>query len=359
MPSGRLSGPELKIVRDAIDQAFVLREFEALLEDYVDVRLDKYITVTSQPFPDILRIVVRGLDLDNRLDKMIEAAIEVRPNDPKVKALRSFISVPLEPAADPYDVGSLYLMDASLPFFDRGTLRRELRPLGDGQRRTLLINGDHCSGKTYTLYLFDFVARTSGRFEFIYCDLRRLVAGGRVPPERLARHITEPMQLGEALPSRGPEKPEAWAADFAVWLEGRLRKGEQTYWVMIDHCRAALLDQGSEDLLVNLASRAETLDRLRLILVDYEGIVTLRSLRLKRVGEELVQPVTEEHVRDFFSSVHRYRRKQAGETAVPGVDDPDVQESIRNTWQQIDPDDEEWLVSLGKRVEIELGRILR
>lgn len=357
MPPGRLTGPELREVREAIYVAFDLASFDALLEDYIDVRSDKYFASKTEPFPTILRAVISGLAADGYLEQLLEALVTERPNHQKIQLLRRLAPAAPMLGGDPYDVGKLCLIDNSLPLFDRSTLRRELHSLGGGQRRTLVINGGRLSGKSYTRYLLDFVARMSRRFQFVYCDLRLLAAGGRIPPERLARLIAAPMQLGDSLPARGPETPEAWAADFAAWLEGKLAAGEQTYWVVIDHCNSHHLDLGSPELLVNLASRAETQDHLRLILMDYPDVVTLRSLQLRRVVEEKVEPITEDHVREFFRTVHYQLRYPAGGAAPLPANDPAVDESVQNTWGQVDRSQEGWLGSLGSLVESELERI--
>jgi hypothetical protein len=137
-------------------------------------------TVVSKSLGHSLEYYVGATDLLTSVEKLI-TALEFTPDDlntlladltvwnrkPALRvAIDAYYGAP--PPADPYDT----LMALDEPFVDRQILRTKLRDLFQtGNRRALVVRGPRASGKSYSRWLVEHVARSEG-IEPVFVQLK-------------------------------------------------------------------------------------------------------------------------------------------------------------------------------------------
>jgi hypothetical protein len=160
------------------------------------------------------------------------------------------------------------LLRGDRPFVNRQRLRNQLLTLIDPKGSgVLLVDGAPQTGKSYSFYLINHVARSRG-FEVNKFPMTRLPK-----PDELADDILRRIGASQPLAPQGPESAERWAEKLAdlIALE-ILRRATPRVFVFDDFADTPLPD-GTASLIVRLARYIdEELEKLlRVVLVRFGG----------------------------------------------------------------------------------------
>ena len=180
----------------------------------------------------------------------------------------------------------------SRPFANRQDLRDVLETLdaaAPGPDSVLVIDGDHLSGKSYSIR---FAVQCAPPDRFVVVDVhdwQESILNAKV----LAENID---------PAHGTYAPfdetkeSAAVPNILAWLSSRLQG--RRHWIIVDHCSRGNLTEAAESLLFKLAGKIEKgfLPGTRLVLADVQRSRLPDSLKTKSRYDRAALP-TREHVK--------------------------------------------------------------
>jgi hypothetical protein len=165
-----------------------------------------------------------------------------------------------------------------------------------GANRVLVIEGDHLSGKSYSVRLATqcqprdrSIVINIADYESTTCDILEL-----------AQRFTEYRE--EKLPSYDSTKENEAVGRVLGWLVEKLKTRQ--LWLIVDHCNRPVVTEAARDLLIKLAQKIEEglLPNVRLILVDLDW--SKLPLRLKdNARRDTAEPPSKEQVSEWFKSL--------------------------------------------------------
>jgi hypothetical protein len=200
-------------------------------------------------WPDLLKLAAaRG-----RLRSLVEAVAR----DPNSGAHEIPLALLLERAdklsGDPFSVS--LLRNRRRAFIDRTSLRERLKLLAehDGDR-VLIVTGDRLSGKSYSWYLIDHVARAH-QAESYLLDFSAW-SGPPARPTDVMQEVAD--QLGWQMRPMDPNEPADTQVRLLLsWFKGQLRSSGRESWLVFDGLNALTMTEEALRLIENITVSAE------------------------------------------------------------------------------------------------------
>lgn len=159
-------------------------------------------------------VVVDLATIHNWLRALV-AKIPVNPsNAAEMAAINAWLAAqPMPTTANPFDE---VLLEGNRPFVNRKDLRARLKELCAGTTTVLLINGEPQTGKTFSFYLAQHMAR---QHSFITSQF----AVRKTPkPRELAAEILDRIGVNVSLCDQGQESAERWAEKLAAQVKNAI-----------------------------------------------------------------------------------------------------------------------------------------
>jgi hypothetical protein len=236
-----------------------------------------------------------------------------------------------------------------LPFVDRAPLRDTLRDLARVNGRSILrIEGDSCSGKTYSSQLLEHVSLTSGLpFRVINIKIEK---GSEIGMDALllSRMIVGEMGFPSTVANSGLTDPTVHEIPvLQTWILGSVSNSKARWWLFLDGFRFLPESNSARNLIQGLAEKIATgsfRQWLRLILVDYDK--PLARVEDERIvfdtpDRQLPSQLAEANIRDCLN--HLYL--DLGRVPQPGELETKAQALLTNI-----PPTEPWIVTVNKRL---------
>ena len=239
---------------------------------------------------------------------------------------------------------------------DRLKLREALRDIsGPVGRRILIVKGEKKTGKSHSLQLVSYLNQMLGQFVLVVVDLEalKLMSGTTNPidPMYLAERIVGQLPSGLNLPE--PPTDAQWS-NWVIRFCDRFQTYGQTnknreHWIVIDSFNNVPLEQSAFDLIKELARRINfTLPNFRLLLLGYTE--SLPQSVLPHVAEESIEPICETHLIEFFYQAYQQSRMP--------LDEQKVVDAVQRLFNQLDPNQPDFLERLGPLVSEELTKVI-
>ncbi|SRR6266481_82538 len=291
-----LTGQQFAELSEALRGAFNVASFDQLLASIGKNREDYIATAAS--LPDIIRLVLREAEASHWTHQLIEGAIRRNPGNPAVK---NFVVV--HPEHDPVKrvmaghICDTPFVQAQKAFLARRQLRDHLKVMGNGANfRVVVINGNRCTGKTYSRELIAYVAERSVHERVEYVDLDK----GIYDVEMLAESIGRRMNLDlSTMPARRGEQDARWVPELVAWLVAAARNGHHIWWLILDGFRVQVLPDATIDLIHSLVeSVIVNAPQLRIVLINYDKLPPSLDYSARK---ELIEPVRKEDVKLFLA----------------------------------------------------------
>jgi hypothetical protein len=151
--------------------------------------------------------------------------------------------------ANPFDE---VLLEADRPFVNRRPLRNHLLDLtGPGGSAVLLIDGQGQTGKTFSYYLINHVAPTRGYI------VNKFKMTALPKPDELAADILGRIGDERPLPPQGHESAERWAEKLAGTIARAIVERKSQRLLLFDEFSDTPLPDGTESLIIRLATYAD------------------------------------------------------------------------------------------------------
>jgi hypothetical protein len=284
-------------------------ELDLFLQDQAEVP-----NIDLVALGDNLRIIIAAIctkaNKEGWIEYIVGGLVHQFPLKEEVKTFAAKVA-PLERQAgravvEAYDACFLN----GRPFIDRTNLRALLRELkGETplkKPRILVVRGKEKTGKSHSLNLIKYVAKSFG-YESVYVDLLTLPVRNRrdLTPDAIGASIARQMKLKD-MPQPGNEQLSRWPAAFFSWLAGELRDDEREWWIVIDGFTSVKVSQDVHDFIDDLAGSIEKLDPLdgcRVVLISYDDTLLANyDLIMERDDTEFIE---ESHLSLFFAQFYR------------------------------------------------------
>jgi hypothetical protein len=332
MPQITLVPQQRLRIRDALLDVFLWERMKDLLAA-IGKNGPNYEGQGSTP-PTNMMAVVEAAEKENWLVELVDRAHQERPASADISKFRRELAAFIPFASeDPFEVCCL---SGSHVMVNRTKLRSALRLLASPRGKRVLVVKDKVpappgqsslTGKSHSIQLISYL-KAMQDFRLVNVDLeatsRAVGAGNVILPSDLARRLCSlfgydgivptdneaiPAAKGGLGPNANNEQWARWNLEFWDKFEARAsRDNARPCWVVIDQFNLVFLSQSPLDLVKELASRINvTLDHFRLILIGYAS--TLPSTVIGMVEEEMVEPIGEIELIDFFARAYEERRK--------------------------------------------------
>ena len=301
----RLTGPELKTLRDHMVRLLSMSDLEMLVS-FLDHDLESIAGANADKTKAAFRVLIAANN-EGWLTELLTGFRDERPDDPALKAFtESLLAAPGAVPPDPYNA----CYPDSRPCVNRASLRSTLRSLVAGQARILIVRGESRTGKSHTANLIKALSRNVG-FEVIAVDLVRYAAAGDVTPPDIGRALADQMGLTGA-PALGNEQLSRWTLSYFDWLVGQMRNRAETFWVVIDGFQSISVSQAVNDFVDELCARINgTLLTMRAVLISYER--ELSSDIDPILSTDVTGAITVDDLTRFFVQFYRDHKPQVTE----------------------------------------------
>jgi len=262
---------------------------------------------TNQAFPLILMELIDKAQGGGWLVDLLKAAAAHKPENNDLNLFVSQFTANLAPedqpgkAIDPYKACFLRrgnVMRVVTRQEVRGYLQALVEP--DGAYRTLVIDGQSASGKTYTQQFISYLASKLDTYRYAYIDLAEDYTPDYTPGD-LMESIALTMQVD--LNTIPPQEASAdrWNQLLYQWLVGQANRSGYSWWIIIDGIRKVTLRKDMEGFIHRTVRDTElTNPHLRLVLLDCGGIHRLPLDVQDNVAYTQLFPLTRDEVKDFF-----------------------------------------------------------
>lgn len=160
------------------------------------------------------------------------------------------------------------LLEGGRPFVNRKPLRAHLVDLLSRQGASVLrVDGEPQTGKSYSYYLINHVAPARG------FEVHKFKMSSLPTPDELAFDILDRIGVDASIPPLGQESAERWAEKIANALQRAIRESGTARLFVFDDFSTTPLPEGTQSLIVRLATYAdeELHPFLRVVLVRFPG----------------------------------------------------------------------------------------
>lgn len=348
MPLIRLIEDQINRLRDALLAAFggpgdIDNLLLSINQNY------NWLAIATYNLPQNLVVIIRAAEAEGWILSLVSKAREIVPGDPAFDALEREL-IPLAPraATEHFDVCCL---SGSHVMVDRSTLRAALRELSEPLgKRILIVKGDPKSGKSHSVQLISYICQARDDFSLVVVDLeafsRTLGTSTRIEPRDLAQRMVRLMRYDLTIADPPSDAQwSRWVLDFCDDFDACARDDKKQRWLVIDAFNSVLLAQPAFDLIKELAQRINSsLTHFRLVLLGFPE--SLPAPLMPIVEEEEIKTIGEAELIDFF-----YRAFTQLE--IP-FDDLKVGDIVQRVFDQIDPEQSDFLMHLGPLASKEL-----
>lgn len=211
-----------------------------------------------------VNLVVDLATIHNWLSQLVAEIPENPSNRAELEAIKALIAA--EPAPTTADPFAEVLLDGNRPFVNRVDLRSCLRALcSPGGSPLLMVDGQPLTGKSFSFYLAQHIARQRG---FIPSQFEV----DRTPhPQELAAEILDRMGVNTPLRERGNESAERWAEKLASQVKDAIEARGLKRLFVFDFPVQPAIPPETASLVVRLAKFAdeELQPWLRIILIQF------------------------------------------------------------------------------------------
>ncbi|MGD8792116.1 MAG: effector-associated domain EAD1-containing protein [Anaerolineae bacterium] len=320
----KLTGKQIEDLTEALLAAYNQSRLAMMLQMRLNKRLD---VITA---PGDLQAVVFDLigvaEMEGWTYDLIREAHDWVPGNALladfVASLPPQLLQPATQAPDPFQRCFLYDME-NMAFVNRIQFRNALESLDTpGGARVVTVDGPPDSGKSYSFLFVSYLSEARGNFEPIWVDLTETPSAS-YGPDDLARRIA--LQMGvnpetDPLPEKRASDPR-WVIELCDWLVGQVRRGDTTWWIVLDGILQVELPDETLHFVRGLAQRAAlTEPQLRLVLLSYRSELLPPNTFHRVLGEEL-EPLQRLDLKSFFEKL----LTEKGIEFEPDAVDPAVQ----------------------------------
>lgn len=271
---------------------------------------------------------------------LIEQARAQSPDDPELEAIQKMLRPRLSLITkDHFD--TLFLRGERV-LVNREPLRTALRAFGsDVSQSILVIKGDTCTGKSYTMDVISYLEATEENIRYAPVKLKKIAVNGEVLPERLAEEIAEQMGCRELTQLQNEMAPAFIKRFFrllAEQLEKQANDDEGRHWLVIDEFNEVTLPKESLSLIDELADRINSKwHRMRLVLINYPADLPIQTKPI--VVTETLKPIDDNEMLRFFQTVYEHRKKNIAQD----FEQMDIVLSAANVLGSIDRNQPRWM----------------
>jgi hypothetical protein len=350
-----LTGKQQLRLRDALNDAYDLADFTALLLDF-ELKFENQGGL-NDPFPARILASVKSLEERGDILAFVAAVRSRNPADPAFAQIESDLkafAAPV-PATDPFEV---CLLSGGHVLVNRTKLRSALKELCKATgKRILVIKDDPTiaarkelrikTGKSHTLQMISYLDQVTGGFNFFLIDLdelgRAVRSGDQIQPYDIAEAITGYMGCKQILEEKAKDEQWArWTYNFCNKFETEAKNAQRT-WIVIDSFHITLLPQDTIDLLKQIAARVNvSLTNLRLILIGYADALGPSI----PVANEVLDIFGEDALIEFFARAFREK------SLVPDQDK--VVDKVAAVLKDLDPNQPDYVEQVCTRAIAEL-----
>jgi hypothetical protein len=305
----------------ALLDAFDLASFDNMLDVRVQKRREEIVVAGS--LTDIVTTVVIKAERDRWASALIRGALAAVPENPK---LLQFVKKYDEWNPEIHGAGAAanhfqsIFMRGRRVFLKRPEFRRLLQLIGTSENsRVLAIDGDRCTGKTYSRDFLHFVGEAElvsknakHKISYVYLD------DCAFEPESLALALGFKIGLKETtLPQDRGEQAARRIPALVEWLGQGIQSedGTDLWWLVLDGFRIQVHPSATHDLIRALIDATDReWDRVRLILINYARFLDIDTSAYILCEE--TQPLERADVEEFFRHVYQLSNKQWDEASV-------------------------------------------
>ncbi|TDF56778.1 hypothetical protein [Cupriavidus sp. L7L] len=205
----------------------------------------------ERPYRASFIAIVNDAEINSWLRDLVQSLVErfaVRLEFARVLAEIDQAATP-RTVANPFDE---VLLEADRPFVNRRPLRNQLLDLmNDAGSAVLLIDGKEQTGKTYSYYLINHVAPKLGYI------VNKFKMTALPKPDELAADILGRLGADRPLLSQGPESVERWAEKLADTVARAIVEQKSKRLFLFDEFSDTPLPDGTESLIIRLATYAD------------------------------------------------------------------------------------------------------
>jgi len=353
----KLTGQQIKRLRDALLNAYSKKALKDLLLFNLEKTISHIVSETEDDRTIVSEVIATARQ-EGWLSDLIKQAYEERQSDVELKALYKELQPMISAAA--FDHYTARFLGKDWPILNRGDMREALRRLdGQLQSRIFVIDGEPGSGKTYSVQFISYLREQYENFQMALIDLPLLMQMSSDGTGRLGDVGTSICSQWSITGKQTDQKDQneqdsRWIVQFCDWLTGQLSNATLPHWVVIDHFDKALISQGTQDLIQQLAIRAYVnMPMLRLVLLSYKNIAGLRANVRGQIEYEQIRPLNDEDVIRFFDSEYRERQQQRNVAYV----EKDIAASVARVWSAVDHTHVKRLEHLRYAVAAEVSRL--
>ncbi|QEH31753.1 hypothetical protein OJF2_02180 [Aquisphaera giovannonii] len=308
-----------KTIRKAIENAYpspddlsvFLLDWGYELETFASLNLSR---------PHMYSKVIRGIAARGLIREFLARLKAERAENSKVQ--EAWLLYATDTGSYDADEFNACLLGDAGPCWDRTKLRAHVRELLTGGKRTMVVRGATGSGRTFTYWYIEHVARFHNARPF-YLDMKRKPTG----PDDVARLIAGYYGWSlETLPKPHAQKLQ-WAEEIGEWVAGRVADmaargapgsefGFRVVLVFDNTCAAGLRTE-TKALVVYLADRAAGEEGLRVVLLAHQD--PYKPPARHRVNFDNITPPSKTDFYDFLAAYNRHKGYSFDEEALTAV----------------------------------------
>jgi hypothetical protein len=294
-----LTPAEIQALTAALYDGFPTRNDLELLLVFLGKRIEDYVTSSMAGALPYAAVVVAA-SRAGWVAILLQQARTMRDTNQLLLAFENqYRSTGFPLPADPYCAP---VLRAKRPFIDRQGLRDRMAELASaGASRVLVVEGERYSGKSYTRFLVEHLARNPGGFRQIVVDL---IEDAITKPDELAHTLV--MKMGGdpvSLPIQGVTTAARYGLILAAAVQSEVNRLGSHIWVVFDGlARPGVLPETIE-LVLDIAKRAELeVPELRVILLELP--VTLPPEVDSVALREVLHPIDAALCVEWLETVH-------------------------------------------------------
>jgi hypothetical protein len=200
-----------------------------------------------------------------------------------------------------------------VPFLNRGEVRKGVRELLEPEKRSVLtISGDPKSGRSYCAELFQYISKQYGYYFKVASVVIEPGQGRVYTPHLLSINIAGAMGSKDSPPQIEPA--HRTIEPYKNFVLTIAEKASNHWWIVLDGFGDVPPENETRKLIQALAASIANErygERLRLILVDYNG---LQLSPLRYIPHQISRhSIGKEHIRSYFEQLnvkHSSRKTQ-------------------------------------------------
>ncbi|MFP3604669.1 hypothetical protein [Paraburkholderia sp. SIMBA_053] len=205
----------------------------------------------ERPYRASFLAIVNYAEINSWLRDLVQSLVDAFA--PRLEFAR--VLAEIDRAATPRTVANPFdevLLEADRPFVNRRALRNQLLDLmSPAGSSVLLIDGKEQTGKTFSYYLINHVAPTRGYI------VNKFKMTALPKPDELAADILWRLGAERPLPSQGQESAERWAEKLADTVARAIEERKSPRLLLFDEFSDTPLPDGTESLIIRLATYAD------------------------------------------------------------------------------------------------------